>query len=369
MSNDEISELSVKDQLKKFVIKGALGFQTILMYGIGTRLGIFNYLYEKGKDSSEVKKDSSVSFTLDELSQNLKLDKRYLDAWLHMLLECGLFEIDPSADRTLKTAPHVYEILINQESMFYAGGTLNCIYLMAKYQDLIVKNFKTGEVIDFLESYQTFPEDNRLGQGATATTAPQIEALFSRYCKEHKHILHKGGPLLEVGCGYGHNLVFWAKKYKEARIVGIDIDPIAIAYTKDVVAKNNWSDRIEILHTPIDEFTRSNKNKFYVIFLNQVLHEMDPDENYRRNVLTNLYAMLQDGGLLIVVENMIPDMFTPKDRFLFFEIWHKCFEVVLNSKFYNEQEFLEFVATTPFKTAKLIKERNDYFWALMKKES
>ncbi|MFW9829409.1 MAG: hypothetical protein ACFFEY_17680, partial [Candidatus Thorarchaeota archaeon] len=43
------SEPTVRDQLKKFILKSALGFQTVLLYDLGTELGIFNYLYEKGK--------------------------------------------------------------------------------------------------------------------------------------------------------------------------------------------------------------------------------------------------------------------------------------------------------------------------------
>lgn len=360
------SEPTVRDQLKKFALKGAMGFQTILVYGIGTRLGIFEYLYEKGKSVSESEKVSSVSFTLDELAQKLKLNSRYLDAWLHIALECGMFEIDESCTKCLKTASHVYDILINRDSMFYAGGTLNCIFIMAKHQEEMIENFKTGEVKIFTEVYEEAPEDNRMGQSATATDAPQIEALFSRNCKEHKRALRKGGLLLETGCGYGYNLAIWAKTYKKAKIVGIDIDRHAVAYTKDLVAKNNWNDRIEILHVPIDEYAASNKNKFDVIMLNQVLHEMDPDDNYRIGVFEDLYSMLKEGGLLMVIEHMIPDLFARKDRFLFFEIWHKFLEVGFNSKFYDEQEFQEFVKTTPFKKVELIKERNDYFWALTK---
>ena len=91
--SDHNSEVSVKDQLKKFALKSLYGFQTVIVYGLGTRLGIFDYLYKKGKET-EADKKSSVSFTLQELSDILKIDPIYLDAWLHMALECGLFEID-----------------------------------------------------------------------------------------------------------------------------------------------------------------------------------------------------------------------------------------------------------------------------------
>jgi len=364
--NKPNTEPTVRDQLKKFILKGALGFQTVLVHALGTRLGIFDYLYEKGKTLSASGEVDSITFTLDELAQKLQLDHRHLDAWLHMALICGIFEIDESCDRCLKTAPHVYEILVNQESMFYMGGTLNSFYIGLKFQERMEESFKTGELMPFIEGLYELPEENRLAQSGTASLAPQIESLFSKHFKDHKRVLRKGGLLLEAGCGYGYNLEFWARKYKKAEIVGIDIDPLGIAYTKELIAKNNWNDKVEVLHIPIDEYAASNKNKFDVAMLNQVLHEMDPDENYRRGVFEDLYAMLKEGGLLIVVEHMIPSLFTPTDRFMVFEVWHKYFEVGLKSKFYDEKEFQEFIATTPFKKAEFIRERWDSFWALKK---
>jgi len=93
---------------------------------------------------------------------------------------------------------------------------------------------------------------------------------------------------------------------------------------------------------------------------------MDPDENYRRGVFEDLYTTLKEGGLLVVVEHMIPSLFTPTDLFMFLEVWHKYLEVGFKSKFYDEKEFQEFIATTSFKKAEFIREKGDYFWALRK---
>ncbi len=80
------------DQMKEFAIKSMLVFQTVLLFGLGRRLGIFDYLNEKAKSSPSPNDVSSVIFTLDELAQELKLDSTYLDGWLHLTLECGIFE-------------------------------------------------------------------------------------------------------------------------------------------------------------------------------------------------------------------------------------------------------------------------------------
>jgi hypothetical protein len=105
--------------------------------------------------------------------------------------------------------------------------------------------------------------------------------------------------------------------------------------------------------------------------LRQVLHEMDSNENFRRGIFKDIHDMLRAGGILIVVENMIPDLFsqelpTVKDHLHFVKVWHKFLEAGLKSKFYDVKGFKEFVATTPFQTVELIEEQDVYFGVLRK---
>ena len=113
-------EPTMKETLKKIAIKSVYGFQTILNISLGMRLGIFDYLYEKAKSTSNGGKIES--FTLEELSEKLDYSLKYLDAWLHMGFACGIFEIDDSSERSAKTAPFIYDILIDRDNMFYFGS-------------------------------------------------------------------------------------------------------------------------------------------------------------------------------------------------------------------------------------------------------
>ena len=361
MSQREESQVTIMDQMKKFAIRSLYGFQTVIVYGMGVRLGIFDYLFAKGKSAGEVE---AVSLSLDELVQETDLDERYLEAWLHMGLDRGLFEIDDVEKRTLKTASFVYDLLINRESLLYIGGNLSVFYLMAPYQDQLLENFKTGQRLDFLDIP---PQDYQMAQSACVIASRIMEDIYSNNFKEHHRILQKGGSILEVGCGYGYNLELWAKNYENARIVGIDIDPNGVAHSLEIVKKNNWQDRIEVLHTPINTYASSHQKEFDLMLMNHVLHEMNPDDSYRKEVFADLYSMLKDDGLLIVVEHNIPDMFAPKERPLFFEIWHKFFEAGVNSKFYTKEEFQAFVGDTPFETAEFLEEDNNYLWVLKRK--
>ncbi len=364
MSDERLneSEITIFEQIKKFSIKSLYGFQTVIIYGSGARLGIFDYLLKKGKASGE--SVESVSFTLDELAKKTSLDKEYLEAWLHMGLECGIFDIDSVEERRLKTAPHVYNLLIDRDSMFYVGGNLSTFYLMAPYQNVFVENFRTGGKLSYLDLP---PEDYQMGQSACTIASRAVHDAYSQKFKEHGHVLDEGGSILEVGCGYGYNLEIWGENYENARIIGIDIDPNGITYCQEIVKRNNWQERVEVLQVSIESYASSHNNEFDLILMNHVLHEMNPDDSYRQKAFADLYSMLKDDGILIVVEHNVPDMFTPKNRQLFFEVWHKLFEVGVESKFYTEEEFQEFVKNTPFKIAELVQDENSYFWVLKKK--
>ncbi|MFX0006925.1 MAG: class I SAM-dependent methyltransferase [Promethearchaeota archaeon] len=360
--NKNESDILLKEQIKKFGINSLYGFNTIILIGMGRRLGIFNYLFDKAKLSSSSGKYNEVIFTQNELSENLDLDFKYLDGWLHLALECGLLEVANSKKEILKTGPYVYDLLIDRDNDFYIGGTLGAFYYIAPAQNILIENFKTGKVWSILDLEGDVMKDLQ-ERGARFGTL--VERLFSKkhesFCK---NVLEKG-TILELGCGYGFNLKTWAKKYKNARFIGIDIDPIAIEHAKELIDENSWSERIKVFKTEIIEFSSTFNEKFNLIILNQVLHEMNIDKNYRIAVFNNLYSLLDDKGILLVGESMIPNTFTPKKRLQLFDITHK-FTEVKTSLFYNEKTFREFITSTPFTKSEFIKEGGSSIWVIRK---
>ncbi|MHA2283700.1 MAG: class I SAM-dependent methyltransferase [Promethearchaeota archaeon] len=362
--NNNNPEITLREQTKKFAIKSMYGYQTVLAYGLGSTLGIFDYLYEKAKSEKSSEKISSISFTLEEISESLSLDLTYLDAWLHISIACGIFEIDNSCERYAKTAPYVYDLLVDRENMFYIGATLGGFYTMALNQNFLIEGAKTGQIGKILD---VPPEDYKQAQLMSARMGSIMEGMFARNCKEdRKKLLKEDANILEIGCGYGFNLEIWGKKYKKAQFVGIDIDPYGIDYAKQLIKNLNWGDRVEVLKIPLEEYVTKSTSKYDLIILNMVLHEMDPDDNYRKGVFENMYSLLKDDGLLIVGDTMIPDTFSPNTKFQLYDIMHKLLEVGFGSKFYNEDSFKDLVNNSPFNQAELIRERGNYFWAIRK---
>ncbi len=357
------SEISMREQMKRFAITSMRGFQSVLVFGIGRRLEIFKYLYEKAKSEKIEGNITSISFTIEELSEKLNLDMKYLDAWLHMALECGIFEVDTSIKRGAKTALHIYDLLIDRDHKSYIGGTISSFYRMALYQDILIEGFKTGQVRGLFD-IPTKPYMER--QQASSRFGSLIEKLFAKYCKEDRKKLLTDANVLEVGCGFGFNLEIWAKEYKKAKFIGIDIDPNGVEHAKELVNQYNWNNRIEILEISLEKYLQLTDMKFDFIILNQVLHEMDPNEDYRISVLKNIYTLLKDDGLLILGESIIPDTFARKKEFQLYDIMHKWVEVGFGSLFYDEPGLRRLINSTPFKNIKLIKERGSYFWAVRK---
>ena len=61
------NEKTLREQLRKFSLKSIIGYHTILIYGMGTLLGIFDYLYNKVQELPNSGKVTSVSFSSNEL--------------------------------------------------------------------------------------------------------------------------------------------------------------------------------------------------------------------------------------------------------------------------------------------------------------
>ncbi len=364
MSETESSKaVTLKDQMKKFVIKGLLGFHSVVVFAMGRKLGIFDYLAHKAKASAGAEKITAVSFSLDELVTALHLDMKYLDAWIHMGIACGLFEVDQTHPKTVRTEPFVYDLLVDRDGDFYMGNTLALFNMIGPYEPELLKKFQTGEIFTWED---LDPDAVREGHMTSATLGRNVADLFSRKCRDFSRKLRQGGSILEVGCGYGFNLANWAKRYKSARVVGIDPDPKAVASAKDLAVKEQWSDRAQFLNTTTSEYVKTNPGEFDIIVLNMVLHEMNPDENYRRSVVGDLYGLVKDDGVVVLADTVIPDTFALNQERQIFDIMHKWLEVGFGSKFYDEAGIKALLTSTPFKNVEFVKEGNVAFWALKK---
>lgn len=81
------------------------------------------------------------------------------------------------------------------------------------------------------------------------TDGTLIGAWFSTTCTN--------ANILDIGTGTGLIAIMAAQRFSTAQIIGIDIDSDCISQAEENVAASPWSDRIEVVNKPLQEFNSS----------------------------------------------------------------------------------------------------------------
>ena len=83
--------------------------------------------------------------------------------------------------------------------------------------------------------------------------------------------------ILEIGCNCGPNLYLLAKKYPDAEIMGIDINPMAVQEGNEWFAQGGISN-VKLLEGKADELSQLQDKSFDVVFTDAVLIYIGPDK-------------------------------------------------------------------------------------------
>jgi hypothetical protein len=83
--------------------------------------------------------------------------------------------------------------------------------------------------------------------------------------------------ILEVGCNCGPNLCLLAKKFPDANLIGIDINPIAVQKGNEWLAQEGISN-VKLLEGKADELGQFPDNHFDVVCTDAVLIYIGPDK-------------------------------------------------------------------------------------------
>jgi ubiquinone/menaquinone biosynthesis C-methylase UbiE len=83
--------------------------------------------------------------------------------------------------------------------------------------------------------------------------------------------------ILEIGCNCGPNLYLLAKKFPDAEIIGIDINPVAVQKGNEWLAQEGISN-VRLLEGKADELGQFQDKSFDVVFTDAVLIYIGPDK-------------------------------------------------------------------------------------------
>lgn len=82
------------------------------------------------------------------------------------------------------------------------------------------------------------------------------------------------GEALEIGCGAGGALLPAAHRLKQARLVGLEVDPVMAALAMQGVQANRFEDRVTIDEGNANDLSTEWQNRFDLVFSNPPFFEL-----------------------------------------------------------------------------------------------
>lgn len=119
--------------------------------------------------------------------------------------------------------------------------------------------------------------------------------------------------VLEVGCGFGHDLVWTATQ--GAIAVGIDVssDFVEISKSTKMKVEHHLGRQLDITITRTNLLSMDDSEKFDLIYMKDVFHHLEP----REKVVEKLLTLLAPEGKIIIVE---PNALNPLIQWKMFRI-------------------------------------------------
>jgi len=106
-----------------------------------------------------------------------------------------------------------------------------------------------------------------------------------------------GDEVLDCGCGYGDQDIFWLEKYKPRRIVGIEITKEQVRVASERIRLLNFEDRIDFRHASATKIPFSPKT-FDVVLALQCAFHFETRETFLREAA----RVLRPGGRIAMAD-------------------------------------------------------------------
>ena len=116
----------------------------------------------------------------------------------------------------------------------------------------------------------------------------------SHIAKKFPKDFFKDKSILEIGCGFGGNIIHLSKNYN-CNAIGIDLDSDAIDIAKEI-ANNEKLDENIFINCPAEEVTKHIDKKFDIIISIQVLEHV---QDIKKSI-DEMLSLLNDGGYIYI---------------------------------------------------------------------
>jgi SAM-dependent methyltransferase len=261
-------------------IAGYVGVRTI---DIGLRHGLLEQLS---------KHDGGL--TSDELAQNTAIDPFYAMVWCRSAYANEILERE---GERFVLAPHMGQLLLDDNFPGHIGG-LPAVLMSYDIFDRFSENLKSGErswwdkcTPEFIQGVRTTGRAfyNRLIPAGVA----RVPGLQQQ--------LEAGAHVLELATGAGFGISKMAQTYPKCTFVGVDGDAYSLGLAADAVKEADASDRVELVESTFEGFTRD--SEFDVAVISISMHECRDIEK----VTANVHQALKPGGCFVISDFPFPE--------------------------------------------------------------
>ena len=247
---------------------------------VADRLGLWKHLAEGGPATSA------------EFAARANINERYAREWL-AAMACHGYVAHDNATKRFSMTPEQAFILVDADSPFYLGSLFGMAPPYWRNLDLFTEAFKHGGGVpqsaygdEFWCGFERFTRTgfrNNLAQD-WVPAMPQADAA-----------LRAGGSVADVGCGNGQALLFLAKGYPNATLVGYDAYAPAIAAANANAQAAGLADRVRY---EVCDATQGIPGQFDLITTFDVVHDMPRP----RPALKEIRKALKPDGTFFVLE-------------------------------------------------------------------
>ena len=141
--------------------------------------------------------------------------------------------------------------------------------------------------------------------------------------------------ILEIGCNCGPNLCLLAKKFPDAEIRGIDINPMAVQEGNEWLAQEGISS-VKLLEGKADELGQFQDKSFDVVFTDAVLIYIGPDKI--KDAMTEMIRITRKALILMEWHSFEPELKDPKGLGIYYQgSWKRDYVALLRNFIRAEQ--------------------------------
>lgn len=267
-----------------------------LMISIGYKTGLFDIIAQLKPSTSQ------------EISQEAKLNERYIREWLGAMVTGNIIEYDPLTEKYFLPKEHS-AFLTRKSGIDNLAVLTQYVSLMGNVEDKIVECFRNGGGLPYSE----YPKFQQLQAEETARIFDsKLTNQILPLIPEINNRLNDGIRVLDIGCGRGRAVNLMGKAFPRSKFTGCDISHEGISSAKEE-AKNMGLTNIQFEIK--DALSVEELGKFDLITAFDTIHDQVQPTKVLKAINTSLnnngFFLMQDIAASSKVEKNIDSLLAP----------------------------------------------------------